>query len=78
MKARELIERLLDYISDGRTSQDPVLVSCDGALRTVESVETRLTRNGNRRPRKTFLLIIADGPADEEEIPATTLRTPRV
>lgn len=77
MKARELIEQLLDYISDVRASNDSVLIRCDGALRTIESVETRLTRNGNRRPRKTFLLIIADGPADEEEIPATTLRTPR-
>lgn len=74
MTVRELLRMLTDFTSDGRAMDGAVLVQCDGVLRTVEDAETRLIRDGGQRPRNTFLLIIADGPADVSEVTPTTLR----
>lgn len=77
MNVRELLQHLLDYVIDGRGSKAPVAVLCNSVPRTIERVETRLIRNGGKRPRRTFMLIIADGPAEILEPPPTTTRAPQ-
>jgi hypothetical protein len=64
MNARVLLELLLDYLIDGRGSDEPVLVAFEGRVRTIERVETRPMPNGQPRPKPTFVLIVADGEAD--------------
>lgn len=77
MNVREMLERLLSHIFDGRGAEDEVLIEYDGDQRTIESVETRLIRDGDERPKDTFVLIIANGPSDILEPSPTTLRPQR-
>lgn len=67
MNVRALLEILLGHVFDGRGSTEPVVVSVDGKLRTIESVEIRVIPNGHPRPMPTFVLLIADGPPDFED-----------
>lgn len=73
MTVRDLLETLLSYVMDGRGSDDEVLIDC-GGTRVIESVETRLIRDGDDKPKETFILIVANGPSDVSEITPTTLR----
>jgi hypothetical protein len=36
------------------------MVLCDGVMRPVAAVETRLVPNGDERPRSTFVLLVAE------------------
>jgi len=61
----------------GVDAEAPALVRCDGHLREIETVQTRIIADGDQRPRKVFVLIVADGPSDVQSEPSTTLRSPR-
>ena len=71
MTVRELLQRLLDHVFDGRGALEPVLVRCDGELRRIAEVQVRVSDAPG-----LFVLMVADGPSPVSEDPATNLRPP--
>lgn len=61
MDVRQLLERLNSHALDGRGMDESVLVDFDGIHRIIEGAETRLVPNGDDRPKRTFVLLVADG-----------------
>ncbi len=78
MNVRELLQNLLDHALDGRGAEETVLIRCDGQLRTVSGIETRVAETGSDERPNLFILIVADGPSDTQETSATTTRAPRL
>lgn len=66
MTVRELLQMLLDHALDGRGSSEEALVQCDGGLREISSVETRIEGTGQDNP-SLFVLVVADGPSETVE-----------
>lgn len=73
MNVRELLHRLIDHATDGKGATEPVLIRCDGHLREVASVETRIAE----QPNGLFVLVVADGPSAVVAESAITPRAPR-
>lgn len=63
MNVRDLLQRLLDHAIDGKGASEPVLIRCDGELRTIAAVQTQVAETGQDTP-DLFILVVADGPSD--------------
>ncbi|MGN6200038.1 hypothetical protein [Humibacter sp.] len=69
MNVRDLLQRLLDHALDGKGVNERVLIRCDGELREIATVETRVAETGNVTP-DLFVLVVADGPSETAEASA--------
>jgi hypothetical protein len=77
MTVRELLQLLLDHALDGRGGSEEALVDCDGTLRAVANVETRIAQMNQAMP-DLFVLVVADGPSPTPVATAITPRAPKL
>ncbi|HVX07269.1 hypothetical protein [Humibacter sp.] len=75
MTVRELLQRLLDHALDGKGVTESVLIHCDGELREIAAVETRVAEIDQANP-DLFVLVVADGTSGTVETTAMR-RAPR-
>lgn len=61
MKVREIVQRLLEHVFDGRAVDDEVFVLIDEEYVPIVGVEVRLRdRDGKGRIKKTYVLIVVE------------------
>lgn len=73
MNVRDLLQRLLDHALDGKGTDESVLIRCDGTLREIAAVQTRVAETDQANP-DLFILVVADGPSTTVE--ASAMRKP--